>query len=290
MSSSGLLLVIAAALAHASWNLLAKRAAHVGPAFVFANGLCATILYTPWVVWILVFDQNEWSWPIVGCLVLSGALHLGYSLCLQRGYQLADLSVVYPIARGTGPMLSTVGALLLLGEPATVRGICGMLCVVAGVLLIATQGKVARLVQPAAMVGVRWGALVGAFIATYTLVDAYGVKTLLIAPVVYDWATGATRTLMLLPHVAKQPKKTLAAMQGYWPLAWTIGVLSPLGYILVLYALRDGAPVSLVAPAREMSMLLVTLAGLYLLREPVGWGRLVGCCGIALGVVLLAGS
>ncbi len=79
-------------------------------------------------------------------------------------------------------------------------------------------------------------------------------------------------------------------MQGYWHLAWAIGLLSPLGYILVLYALRDGAPVSLVAPAREMSMLLVTLAGLYILREPVGWGRIVGCCFIGAGVVLLANS
>ena len=290
MSSSALLLVIAAAIAHASWNLLAKRAAHVGSPFVFAYGLCCTIVYAPWVVWVLVFEQNEWSWPIVGCIALSGALHLAYSLCLQRGYQLADLSVVYPIARGTGPMLSTVGALLLLGEPATVRGISGMLCVVAGVLLIATQGRLGRLMQPAAMVGVRWGALVGAFIAAYTLVDAYGVKTLLIAPVVFDWATCATRTVLLLPHTARQPRQAWAAMNGYWPLAWGIGVLSPLGYILVLYALQGGAPVSLVAPAREMSMLLVTLAGLYLLREPVGWGRLVGCCGIALGVALLAGS
>ena len=290
MSSTALLFVIAAAIAHASWNLLAKRAAHVGSAFVFAYGLCCTIVYAPWVIWILVFDQNDWSWPIIGCIALSGALHLAYSLCLQRGYQLADLSVVYPIARGTGPMLSTVGALLLLDEPGTVRGISGMLCVVLGVLLIATQGKISRLLQPAAMLGVRWGALVGVFIAAYTLVDAYGVKTLLIAPVVFDWATCATRTLMMLPHTARQPKQAMVAMRGYWPLAWAIGVLSPLGYILVLYALRDGAPVSLVAPAREMSMLLVTLAGLYLLREPVGWGRLVGCCSIALGVALLAGS
>jgi len=288
MSSSALLLVIAAAIAHASWNLLAKRAAHVGPAFVFAYGLCCTIVYAPWVLWILIFDENTWSWPIISCIVLSGMLHLAYSLCLQRGYQLADLSVVYPIARGTGPLLSALGALLLLGEPATARGLAGLLCVVTGVLLIATQGKINRLLQPEALVGVRWGALVGIFIAFYTLVDAYGVKILLIAPVVFDWATCATRTLLMLPHTARQPRQALAAMKGHWPLAWAIGVLSPLGYILVLYALRDGAPVSLVAPAREMSMLLVTLAGLYLLREPVGWGRLLGCCAIALGVVLLS--
>jgi drug/metabolite transporter (DMT)-like permease len=94
----------------------------------------------------------------------------------------------------------------------------------------------------------------------------------------------------MLPHMARQPIRSWDAMRGYWPLAWAVGVLSPLGYILVLYALRDGAPVSLVAPAREMSMLLVTLGGLYILREPVGWGRLVGCGFIAIGVVMLASS
>lgn len=290
MTLSALLLVIVAAMCHASWNLLAKRAAKVGPAFVFAYGLCSTIVFAPWVIWILVFEQNDWSWAILGCILLSGILHLAYSLSLQRGYQVADLSVIYPISRGTGPFLSTLGAIIFLHEPATLLGLGGMLCVVTGVLMIATQGQIRRLLQPEAMIGVRWGALVGLLIAAYTLVDAYGAKVLVIAPVLFDWATSASKTLMLLPHAARQPKRAWEAMRGYWPLAWAIGVLSPLGYILVLYALRDGAPVSLVAPAREMSMLLVTLGGFYILREPVGWGRLVGCGFIASGVVMLASS
>ncbi|MFY9137651.1 EamA family transporter [Zwartia sp.] len=290
MTLSALLLVIVAAICHASWNLLAKRAAQVGPAFVFAYGLCSTILFTPWVIWILVFEENAWSWSILGCILLSGTLHLVYSLSLQRGYQVADLSVVYPVARGTGPFLSTIGAILFIREPATVLGISGMLAVVAGVLMIATQGQIRRLLLPEAMIGVRWGLWIGLLIAAYTLVDAYGVIALGIAPVLFDWATSASKSMLMLPHMARQPKRAWNAMRGYWPLAWAIGLLSPLGYILVLYALRNGAPVSLVAPAREMSMLLVTLAGLYLLREPVGWGRIVGCCFIAAGVVMLASS
>jgi drug/metabolite transporter (DMT)-like permease len=290
MTLSALLLVIVAAMCHASWNLLAKRAANVGPPFVFAYGLCSTILFAPWVIWILVFEQHDWSWAILGCILLSGTLHLAYSLSLQRGYQVADLSVIYPIARGTGPFLSTIGAIIIIQEPATLLGLAGMLSVVAGVLMIATQGQIRRLLHPEAMIGVRWGLLVGLLIAAYTLVDAYGVKVLAIAPVLFDWATTTSRTLIMLPHMARQPKRSWEAMRGFWPLAWAVGVLSPLGYILVLYALRDGAPVSLVAPAREMSMLLVTLGGLYILREPVGWGRLVGCGFIASGVVMLASS
>jgi drug/metabolite transporter (DMT)-like permease len=272
MTLSALLLVIVAAICHTSWNLLAKRAAHVGPAFVFAYGLCATILFAPWVLWVLIFEQNDWNWSILGCILLSGMLHLAYSLSLQRGYQVADLSVVYPISRGTGPFLATIGAILFLREPATLLGLGGMISVVAGVLMIATQGQIKRLLKPEATIGLRWGLLVGLLIAAYTLVDAYGVKVLAIAPVLFDWSTTVSRTLMMLPHMARQPKRSWQTMRGYWPVAWAVGALSPLGYILVLYALRDGAPVSLVAPAREMSMLLVTLAGLYILREPVGWG------------------
>ncbi|WP_313692464.1 DMT family transporter [Achromobacter mucicolens] len=290
MSYSSLLLVVLAAMAHATWNLLAKRAAMVGAPFVFAYGLCASVLYAPWVIWVLMHDGMNWTWPVVGAILASSLLHLGYSLCLQRGYQVADLSVVYPIARGTGPLLSTTGAFLLLGEPATHTGIAGMLCVVAGVLLIATQGRLAIFKQPQAWIGVRWGVVIGLFISAYTVVDAYGVKVLLISPVLFDWFTCVTRTAMMTPHMLRRPTHSWESMRGHWHLALAVGFLSPLGYILVLYALRNGAPLSLVAPAREMSMMLGTLAGMFLLREKVGVGRLAGCVSILAGVILLGSS
>jgi multidrug transporter EmrE-like cation transporter len=124
MTFTSLLMVVLAAMAHAMWNLLAKSAATVGPAFVFAYGLCSTILYAPWVIWVLVSDGMDWNGPVIACLLVSSLLNLGYSLCLQRGYQVADLSVVYPIARGTGPLLSTTGAFVLLNEPSHPKRYC----------------------------------------------------------------------------------------------------------------------------------------------------------------------
>lgn len=280
-------MVVLAAMAHATWNLLAKRAATVGPAFVFAYGLCSMVLYAPWVIWVLVTDGMSWNGPVIACLLIASLLHLGYNLSLQRGYQVADLSVVYPIARGTGPLLSTTGAFLLLNEPATAGGIAGMLCVVIGVLLIATQGKLTIFRQPQAWIGVRWGVLIGLFIASYTVVDAYGVKVLMITPVLFDWFTCTMRTAMMAPHMLRRRARSWQSMRGHWRLTLAVGFLSPLGYILVLYALRNGAPLSLVAPAREMSMMLGTLAGMFLLRERVGPGRLLGCLAILLGVIVL---
>jgi drug/metabolite transporter (DMT)-like permease len=116
MSYAPIALVVLAAFIHASWNLLSKRAAAAGPTFVFAYNLVACIAYAPWVIWLIARGALTWSLPIAGCILLSALVHLAYSLCLQRGYQVADLSVVYPVARGTGPTLSSLGAFLLLGK------------------------------------------------------------------------------------------------------------------------------------------------------------------------------
>ena len=129
------------------------------------------------------------------------SIHLAYNLCLQRGYQVADLSVVYPIARGTGPLLSSVGAFILLRETPSAQGILGLLAVVAGIGFITTQGDLSAFRRPRGLDGVRWGTATGSLIAGYTVVDGYGVKMLGIHPVVLDWLSNLLRFFMLAPIV-----------------------------------------------------------------------------------------
>jgi drug/metabolite transporter (DMT)-like permease len=290
MSLAPLTLVVLAALVHATWNLLSKRAAAAGPTFVFAYNLVACLAYAPWMAWLLAHGALTWSLPVVGCLLLSGVIHLAYSLCLQRGYQVADLSVVYPVARGTGPMLSWLGAVLLLGEMSSPQGVLGLLAVVVGIGLIATQGDLSAFRRPGGQAGVRWGLATGSLIASYTVVDAYGVKALGIQPVVLDWCSNLLRFVLLAPVVLRNPGRARALMKKRWLLAIGVGVLSPLSYILVLAALEMGAPLSVVAPAREMSMMVGALFGMVILREPVGAWRLVGCLVLIAGVVLLGAT
>ncbi len=285
-----LAMVLLAAVLHATWNLVAKRAAHAGPAFVLANNALSCLFYLPWVVWIVVHGGVTLSLPIAACIAASGAVHLGYSLALQRGYQVADLSVVYPVARGTGPAIAAMGGFLLLGEQPTVLRVAGLIAVVAGIGLIATQGSFARFREPAARAGVRWGLLTGGLIAAYTVTDAYGVKALLIAPVILDWSANSARLLMLAPVVLRRPDAVVDAMRGHWGRAAIVGVLGPLAYILVLTALQMGAPLSLVAPARELSMMVGTLFGMLILREAAGPWRLIGCAILVGGVVMLGAS
>lgn len=290
MSLLPLTLVILAAFIHATWNLLSKRAAAAGPAFVFAYNVVACVAYLPWVGWVLVHNAHVWSLPVAGCLVLSAIIHLAYSLCLQRGYQVADLSVVYPIARGTGPLLSSIGAFILLRETPTAQGILGLIAVVAGIGLISTQGDLSAFRKARGLDGVRWGTATGSLIAGYTVVDGYGVKLLGIHPVVLDWFTNFIRFIILAPIVASNWAQAKARMKGHWLLAIGVGLLSPLSYILVLSAIEMGAPLSLVAPAREMSMMVGAMFGMLILGERVTAWRIVGCLILIAGVVLLGSA
>ncbi|HZE55637.1 MAG TPA: DMT family transporter [Bradyrhizobium sp.] len=282
-----LALIVLAAFIHATWNLLSKRAAAAGAAFVFAYSLAGCVIYLPWVIWVLTHHEQSWSLWTICCCLLSGAIHLAYSLCLQRGYQVADLSVVYPVARGTGPMLSSLGALVLLREAPTTHGLLGLLAVVTGIGLISTQGDLSAFRRPAGHAGIRWGLATGSLIASYTVVDGYGVKALGIQPVVLDWLSNFLRVLLLIPVVLSNRERVLKSMKGRWSLAIWVGALSPLSYILVLTALDWGAPLSLVAPAREMSMMVGAIFGMVLLGERVSTWRTVGCLTLVLGVVLL---
>lgn len=233
------------------------------------------VAYAPWIVCLLARGTPTWSPPVVGCLLLSGLIHLAYSLCLQRGYQVADPSVVYPVARGTGPMLSSLGAFLLLNETPSHRGLLGLFAVIVGIGLISTRGDFGAFRRPGGRAGVGWGTATGSLIAAYT---------------VLDWSSNLLRFLLLAPVVLRDRGRAREVMRGRWHLAVGVGLLSPFSYILVLAALGMGAPLSVVAPARETSMMVGALFGMVILREPVGAWRFVGCLVLTAGVVLLGAT
>jgi drug/metabolite transporter (DMT)-like permease len=124
MSLTVLALVIAAAVAHASWNLLAKPAAG-GPAFVWLCAVAGTLLYPPVLAVALVADPGPLGWTAFALMAGSGALHAVYFILLQRAYGTGDLSVVYPLSRGTGPLLSATAAIAFLGERPSLLALAG---------------------------------------------------------------------------------------------------------------------------------------------------------------------
>src|SRR4051812_12195184 len=166
MTLAALSLVLLAALTHASWNIYAKYAAE-SRHFVWLFSAGSVLVYGPVVLAVLFVEQPVFEtrhWLSLGA---TSVLHLLYSLSLQSGYRHSDLSVVYPIARGTGPLLSFIGAGLLLGEALTGQSVAGLLLIVSGILLVA--GIIGHRHRRSPRVGVLYGLLTGAFIAAYTI-------------------------------------------------------------------------------------------------------------------------
>ncbi len=291
MPTLALLLVLTAALCHASWNLILKRSGG-GNEMVLISALLVGLVWAPvalWQGWDTVprFGATEWA-----ALAASAVLHLVYFNCLLYGYRVSDLTVVYPVARGSGPLLSTLGAVLLLDEPLSVMGGVGAIAVVAGVFLIAGGPALLRQAHDPArkarvLLGLRWGAITGACIAGYTVLDGYSVKILLISPIVLDYLGNVLRIPVMLPLALRDPAGFRAAWRRQWHAALAVAVLGPASYVMVLYAMRL-APLSHVAPARELSMLFAALAGGSLLGEGDRALRLLGAAFIALGVMGLA--
>jgi drug/metabolite transporter (DMT)-like permease len=129
--------------------------------------------------------------------------------------------------------------------------------------------------------------LTGTFIAGYTVIDGYAVKIMLISPILVDYVGNVLRIPVMLPFVLRDREAFIRSWRAQWRAALVVAVLGPLSYVMVLYAVRM-APLSHVAPAREVSMLFAALAGGTLLGESDRWIRLVGATAIAVGVVALA--
>jgi drug/metabolite transporter (DMT)-like permease len=283
MTFAALSLVLLAALTHASWNISAKSAAE-SRHFVWLFSAGSVLIYGPVVLAVVLVEQPVFETRHWLALAATSVLHLLYSLSLQTGYRHSDLSVVYPIARGTGPLLSFIGAGLLLGEALTLRSATGLLLIVGGILLVA--GIVGHH-RRAPRVGVFDGLLTGALIAAYTLNDGWAVKVLLISPFVIDFTGNLFRLLVLAPRAWRDRARVAFEARLYRRPVIIVSVLGPLGYILVLFAMRM-APVSHVAPARELSTLVGAWFGSRLLREDSGPWRIAGAALIVAGVIALA--
>jgi drug/metabolite transporter (DMT)-like permease len=280
-----LALVVAAALAHASWNFFLKRA-HGGAAFMALVAIVAVALWAPAAVgqWWLTGYRFE---PVhLVPIVASAAVHTAYFLLLDRGYRFGDLSVVYPLARATGPVLTVIVALVVLGERPGTVALGGALLVVVGAYLLV--GNPLRLFSRERPRGAGFALLTGATIALYTVIDKIAVSHYLIPPIVFDWSCLAARICFLAPLVLWRDR-------GAFAVSWRadrnaivlVAILSPLAYMLVLSAMVF-TPVSLVAPAREMSILFAALLGTHVLKESHPVRRLVAAAAIVLGIVALA--
>lgn len=279
--------MLGAAVAHASWNIVAHGVSRLGLPFLWCAAVASTVLWLPVAPFTGGVPLENLGGLLLG-IGVSALLHFGYMLVLQRGYRLGNLSTVYATARGTGPLLTVIVAVAFLGERPSAWALVGVAAIIAGVVALGfvdrrdtVLGR--RGIDPALLAGLATGVA----IAAYTLWDANALRTWDIPPVAF--MVGCTLFEIPLYSLAlgRRHREVLGILRSYWRSVLLFGVVSPLSYILVLTATTI-APVSLVAPMREVSVVLVSLWGALVLREGRAPARIAAACVVVAGIVLIA--
>ena len=274
MPASALALALAAAFLHALWNVLLARARDPEAATAVAL-LVGLVAYAP--VAAASWRLEPPAWPYV---VASGCLHVCYTALLGAAYRRAELSVVYPISRGTAPVLVLVVGVAALGADTSLGQALGVCLVAAGILLV--RG----LERPSRPTGVLFGLVIAGFIAAYTLNDKEGVAHA--APFAYLETAMVLTGLVYAGTLARL--KGGAALRAEVSLATVVAGLATFGsYGLVLAALQS-APAAAVAAIRETSIVIAAALAAFFLDEGVGPARIAGAALVAAGVALISVS
>ena len=286
MTAVALALVVFSAFIHASWNFVLKKSGG-GTGLITAASLTSLALYAPIVLGATWYMGYTFKPMHLALMLGSGVVHTVYFLLLDRAYRSGgDLSIVYPLARSTGPLITIVVAVMVLGEHPSPTAIAGAVLIGASALLL--TGNPFAWHKSEARHAVGFALLTGCVIAAYTIFDKASVATWLIPPLLYDWGTNFFRCCVLVPLASRRsPGSMVAAWRERRSTVIVIALLSPLSYILVLTAMVF-TPVSLVAPAREVSILFAALMGAHFLQEGDLARRVVAAIGMVLGISGLA--
>jgi drug/metabolite transporter (DMT)-like permease len=284
MNGLALTLILAAAVLHATWNLINKQV-NGHSTFTWVVAVLSAFFYAPATVAIMEIWQIRLNFLDLGMIAGSAALHTGYFLLLHQGYRAGDLSLVYPLARGAGPLISVLAAIVFLGERPSMLAFAGALAIIGGVVIL--TGDFARLRQDGHRQAIGYALLTGVFIAAYTLWDKRAVGHYAIMPLVLDWGANVGRAILLTPFALRYSDETAIEWRDHKWEAIAVAILIPLAYILVLTAMSF-TPVSYVAPAREISILIGTIMGARLLAEGDAPRRLTAAGAMVLGIVALA--
>jgi drug/metabolite transporter (DMT)-like permease len=286
MTIVALALVLASAFAHATWNYLAKSSRDTY-AFTWAFTSLAGLIYLP----VSVTLSRTWlSLQALSFITVTAFLHVLYFGLLNASYSRADLSLVYPVARGTGLALIPLGAVWLLQEHISFLGTLSILIIVSGVLTVHSRGR-----GRAALVGLgkslgesgsRLAVLTGVVIASYSLWDAHALSVT--SPILLDAGIFAGQAILVAPFILI--KKRTAVRREWCERPFAViaaAILSPLAYFLVLTAITLSG-VAYVAPTREIGMVFGVLLGWHSLKEGHAANRLLGSALIVAGVFGLA--
>ncbi|MDA0596788.1 MAG: SMR family transporter [Chloroflexi bacterium] len=289
MTGTAVVLVLIAAVAHASWNLLVRKS-NVPELTNWFMAFLGGIIALPFAVFYLLTEAP----PATGWVFIFGTivLHIGYFFTLGKAYKHGDLSVVYPVARGLGLALIPVFGVLILSESVSLQAVAGILAIFLGVLVVGSSSGVGLRIwlSPRSLLadrGLAFAIATGLLIASYSNWDKRGVEY--VEPLLYMFMVQLGGSLGVLPILRRSYSNPDFSKE--FKSGWKIGVFGGLlqftSYGLVLTAFRL-APVSYVGPFRELAIVFGVVFAALILKESVGKYRIIGATAIGVGALVVA--
>lgn len=289
MTGTAILLVILAAFAHASWNMLAKRAT-TPEVFNWLMAAAGALVALPAALVLFIIHPPS----AIGWLYIAGtiALHVLYFYTLGRAYRYGDLSIVYPVARGLGLTLIPILGMWILGESISLVAAAGIVAILVGIVTIglSTTGLDSVKLSPGTLLndrGFQYAILTGLSIGMYSVLDKRGVGH--VTPILYMFFITAGGSSGMLAMISRDYTRARFAREFrlHWRAAIAGGVLQFSAYTLVLTALQL-APVSYVGPFRELAIAIGVVMGAIILKEKVTRGRAAGAAAVVAGALAIA--
>ncbi len=265
-------LMLVSGFCHAVVNAILKAGNDKMSSRALIDGFSA-LLIAP-VAFLVPLPAHAWSW-----LFASWVVHLLYLVSLIKAFEISDMTVAYPIARGLAPVLAAAGAVAIFGEPITRAVVIGIMLVSGGVLAIGYHRHVG-------LAAVGWSSLTGLTIALYTVIDAQGVRAAPTALSYIVWTFLLMGAGIGALFAIWRGKAFLVTAIGQWKPGLVAGALSIATYGLALLALRWGT-VPRLAPLRETSIFFATVIAFLFLGERVTASRLAGVLLVAFGAMWL---
>jgi drug/metabolite transporter (DMT)-like permease len=270
--------VLLAASLHAGWNALVKAGIDRFSS-ILSMGLFQAAIAALLLPFFGLPASKAWPWVLLG-----SALHSGYKLFLIRAYEHGDFSQIYPLARGTAPLLVAVASAVFIGETPTPLRMAAIAAIAAGIMLMAKPASADTM--PLSRKGLLLALGTAAFTASYTMADGVGARISGSASSFILWMILLDGLFMLGYALSTRGTASLKALLPGWRAGLVIGSMSLGSYWIAIWAFTQ-APLALVAALRETSVLFAMLIAVFVLKEKVGPWRWLAAGLILTGIALM---